>query len=97
VSEQNGSRIGLYLCSMSDDDVYEIPVQYKGEEVLVPAQLMVTGYTHKFRVEVSGHEVFFEPDEERNYRAMLDPSFSDARIDIEFLKAIAAGIEAAVK
>lgn len=81
-----------------EDDVYEIPVQYKGQELLVPAQLMVTGYTHKFRVEVGGHEVFFEPDEERNYRAMLDPHHGDsAKLDIAFLQAIAAGIEAAVK
>lgn len=80
------------------DDVYEIPVHYKGEEVLVPAQLMVSGYTHKFRVEVGGHEIFFEPDEERNYRATLDPAHSDsAKIDVAFLQAIAAGIEAAVK
>lgn len=81
-----------------DEDVYEIPVQYRGEEILVPAQLVVTGYTHKFRIEVGGHEIFFEPDEERNYRAMLDPAHSDsAKIDIAFLQAIAAGIEAAVK
>ena len=80
-----------------DDDIYEIPVCYKGSEILVPAQLLVLGYTHKFRVDVDGREILFEPDEERNYRAMLDPSLSDAKIDIEFLKAIAAGIEAAVK
>jgi hypothetical protein len=81
-----------------DEDVYEIPVHYRGEEVLVPAQLIVSGYTHKFRVELGGHEVFFEPDEERNYRAMLDPDHRDsAKIDVAFLQAIAAGIEAAVK
>lgn len=81
-----------------EDDVYEIPVHYKGEEILVPAQLLVTGYTHKFRVEVAGHEVFFEPDEERNYRAMLDPAHSDStKINIDLLQAIAAGIEAAVR
>ena len=81
-----------------EDDIYEIPVQYKGQEVLVPAQLLVTGYTHKFRVEVGGHEVFFEPDEERNYRATLDPVHGDSgKIDVAFLQAIAAGIEAAVK
>ena len=80
------------------DDVYEIPVQYKGSELLVPAELVVTGYTHKFRVEVDGQEVLFEPDEERNYRALLDTEFcNSAKIDIDFLKAIAAGLEAALK
>jgi hypothetical protein len=80
------------------DDVYEIPVQYKGEELLVPAHLMVTGYTHKFRVEVSGQEILFEPDEERNYRALLDTELcNSAKIDIDFLQAIAAGLEAALK
>lgn len=81
-----------------EDDIYEIPVHYKGQELLVPAQLLVTGYTHKFRVEVGDHEVFFEPDEERNYRATLDPEHSNsAKIDLAFLQAIAAGLEAAVK
>jgi hypothetical protein len=80
------------------DDVYEIPVHYKGKELLVPAQLVVTGYTHKFRVEVSGQEVLFEPDEERNYRALLDTELcNSAKIDIDFLQAIAAGLEAALK
>ena len=80
------------------DDIYEIPVHYKGEEMLVPAQLVVTGYTHKFRVDVAGQEVYFEPDEERNYRALLDTELCDsAKLDTAFLQAIAAGLEAALK
>jgi hypothetical protein len=79
-------------------DIYDIPVHYKGEELMVPAQLLVVGYTHRFRVEVNGQEVLFEPDEERNYRAILDPDHTDTvEVDLDLLKAIAAGIEAAVK
>jgi len=35
------------------------------------AKLIVTGYTHKFGVDVNGQNIIFEPDEERNYRAVI--------------------------
>ena len=51
------------------DEQFELPVEYKGEQLLFKASLIVTGYTHKFNVDVNGQMVIFEPDEERNYRA----------------------------
>ena len=52
-------------------DLFELPLEYKGEEILLPAQLLRLGYTHKISVTVSGTAILFEPDEERNYRAVL--------------------------
>jgi len=57
------------------------------------------GYTHKIQVEVNGQLVKFEPDEEQNYRAVLDAAQLEKsnKLDIPILKAIAEVIELAVK
>ena len=51
---------------------FELPVEHKGEKRFLKATLNVYGYTHKFHVDVDGEIVIFEPDEERNYRAVID-------------------------
>jgi hypothetical protein len=33
---------------------FELPVEYKGEQLMLVASLLVTGYTHKFNVDVNG-------------------------------------------
>ena len=79
------------------EDPFELPVLYKGEEILFPAQLKQFGYSHRFVVDVYGTEVYFEPDEERSYRAMIDPEKTEKQIPVELLRAIAEGIESVVK
>jgi len=54
------------------EDGFEIPVTYKGHEHLFPASLMTVGYTYKIQVDVFGTMVSFEPDEERNFRAVVN-------------------------
>jgi hypothetical protein len=69
-----------------------ITVPYKGAEKEIEVQLQVTGYTHRFRVLMdNGAEVLFEPDEERQYRAIIPPEQGDlARsIDPVLLQAVA--------
>jgi hypothetical protein len=53
------------------EDTVELPVEYKGKVLILNASVFITGYTHKFTVEVNGQAVIFEPDEERNYRAVI--------------------------
>ncbi|MCW3105667.1 MAG: hypothetical protein JWQ09_173 [Segetibacter sp.] len=80
------------------DDSFQIPVSYKGKDFLFTSQLLVTGYTHKIQVDVFGTPVMFEPDEERNYRAYIDPLIESAnKMDIALLKVIAEVIEGIVK
>lgn len=81
------------------EDSLEIPVTYRGEELNFPATFVPSGYTHKIQVEVNGELVMFEPDEERNYRALLDASQLEkgSKLDINLLRAIAAVIESVVK
>ena len=80
------------------NEPFELPVTYKGKELLFPAQLLMLGYTHKFQVQVNGQEVLFEPDEERTYRAVVDPEqVEESKIDVVLLKAIAEAIEEIIK
>jgi hypothetical protein len=53
-------------------DLFDLPVEYKGKEMLFPAELLPMGFTHKIKVNVDGTDILFEPDEERNYRAVID-------------------------
>ena len=81
------------------NDSFKIPVKYKGEDLNFPAMLLVYGYSYKIQVNVAGLEVLFEPDEERNYRAVIDPEKLEGtkKLSVELLKAIAEAIEAIVK
>jgi hypothetical protein len=77
---------------------FDLPVSYRGKELLFPAALQASRFSHQFLVDVYGLKILFEPDEERNYRAMLDPELLDKnrKIDVELLKAIAQAIETIV-
>lgn len=78
-------------------EAFELPVHYRGEELQFPAELKQIGYSHRIVVNVYGTEIFFEPDEERNYRALVDPDKLVKQVNAELLKAIAESIEAIVK
>jgi hypothetical protein len=84
---------------MPMDDDFRLPVNYGGKELEFPARLFHYGYIIKLEVEVEGLQVFFERDEERNWRAIL--SYEDAQanksIDRELLKAITDSIEEITK
>ncbi len=76
------------------NEPFELPVTYKDKELLFPARLLILGYTHKFQAQVNGVELLFEPDEERNYRAVVAPEQMESnKIDGELLKGIAATLE----
>ena len=77
------------------DELFEIPVLYKGQELLFPARLLVVGYVHKFLVTIDKHEFFFEQDDNGKYRAIANTSNQGEvkNLDTELLKAIAESIE----
>ena len=81
------------------DDSFEIPVTYQSQQLSFPASLMVTGYTYKIQVDVFGKLIAFEPDEERNFRAVMsmDDLQDGSKIDKELLMQIAKAIESIVK
>jgi len=53
------------------DESFMIPVSYMGRELEYEGRLRITGYVHKIEIDVDGVPVIFEPDEERNYRALV--------------------------
>lgn len=76
------------------NDPFELPVTYKGTEMSFPAGLLQQGYLHCFQVNINGQIVVFEPDEERNYRALVDPALMDKmKVDIDLLQEIALALQ----
>ncbi len=77
------------------DEAFEIPVLYKGQELLFPARLLNVGYSHKFLVTINGLELFFEQDNNGKYRALATASnqVDVKNLDADLLKAIAESIE----
>ncbi len=49
------------------EEIFDLPVLYKGEELLFPAKLLLMGYIYKFRVNVDWINVIFEQDDEENF------------------------------
>ena len=81
------------------NETFDLPVHYKGEIIYFNSQLIQLGYMHKFRVDVYGQYVYFEPDEERSYRAVLDEA--DIQMnktpDINLLRSIGEAILAVIQ
>jgi hypothetical protein len=55
------------------DDDFVIPVSYKGKELHFPARLLHFGYSYKIEVDVYETAVYFERDEEREWRVLVTP------------------------
>ncbi len=53
------------------DDVFVLPVNYRGKELEFEARLLLHGYIHRVEISINDFIVLFEPDEERNYRALV--------------------------
>ncbi len=78
---------------------FEITVVYNNQQYHFKAKLLIMGtYTHKIQVDVDDTEVLFEVDEERNYRAYIDPINNQAidKADKDLLQAIAKAIESII-
>ena len=75
------------------DDIFDLPVLVNDNELLFSTRLLQLGYTHKFEVDVYGTLFLFEPDEERAYRAIVDPDALTKHFDAGLLQAIAEAIE----
>ena len=84
-----------YLPNIMDDGL-SIDVVVGGKEYTFETRLAAVGYTHRFYVLINGIEVVYEPDEERNYRAVLNNA-DHAKVndhDMELIKAVGEQIEA---
>jgi hypothetical protein len=76
------------------DDSFIIYILHKSQEIGFPARLLTYGYSYKIEVDIKDNKVFFEPDEERNWRALIgyEELERNKHVDQELLKAIAEAI-----
>ena len=79
-----------------DDDAFELPVVYKGEELLLPLKVVPQGYTYKFVLQLDNDlEVIYDKDDEGAFRATLSKpdEYKGKLPDVELLKAISEVLE----
>lgn len=74
---------------------FQIPITLNGQELSFSACLVPSGYITKIVVNIYGEKIMYEPDEEGQYRALInnDAFNNDAKINIELLKEIANTIQ----
>ena len=77
------------------EEPFFIDVNYQGEELEFEGQLHLSGYQHKIEINVNDIAVFFEPDEERNYRALIsmEQMNNNKKLKPELLRAIAERLD----
>ena len=78
------------------EESFVLTIDHNGKQLNLETLFMPVGYTHKFKVMVEGLEIFFEPDEEGYYRAVLPPGIDEKTrrgIDTELLQSIATTIK----
>lgn len=70
---------------------FELPVWYKEKEWMLPAELQSWSTSHRIIVYIEDFLFIFEPDEERNYRAVIsvENRAKAEKIDRELLQAVA--------
>ena len=81
------------------NEEFDLPVVFDNKQYHFKTRLLQLGYTHKFQVDVEGIEVLFEPDEQQEYRAWIDPANQEAltKVNPHLLKEIALAIESIIK
>ena len=78
-------------------ELFTLTFSYLNNEKEYNAELQVYGYSYKIAVTIGDTVVFFEPDEERNFRAVFAEPDTKMDIDKGLLQAIAMQLEEAFK
>lgn len=74
---------------------FELPVAFKGNTILLPVGLKIWGYSHRILVTWEDQVITFEPDEERNYHALIEDTEKPPAL--EMVKAITESLESVFK
>ncbi|MGI9582870.1 hypothetical protein ACR1PO_16865 [Chryseobacterium sp. RRHN12] len=67
---------------------FEVPVTYKGQDLLFNGKLATFSYGYKLYVDVDGTEVVIERDDHGDLRALLPDAASEKNIDKGLIEAI---------
>ena len=102
-----GRKAGIFIYNFAHQlfiqlkhamETFELEVFYKDKEIHFAARLLTLGYIYKIEVDINTHTVVFERDEERNWRALIDPSLPGfEKIDRELVQVIGHAIEEATQ
>jgi hypothetical protein len=89
----------LQMSEFSQMDEFELALNHKEMHLLLPVRLLNYGTAYKLEVEIDGTKVLFEPDEERNWRALISNEDAQAnkRLDTALLELIAKQLDATLK
>jgi hypothetical protein len=79
--------------SYRNEEPFELPVKINGATLMFPAKLVQMGYTYKIFVTVKKQQVIFEPDEERNFRAIIEDGSGSQNIPVALLQAVGESID----
>ena len=79
---------------MAEND-FDLPVVYNNEERLFPSRLYEWGYSYKIDVYIEDSIISFERDEERNWRAMINPEplNKNAKVTGALIQAIVVSLD----
>ncbi|MCQ9637665.1 hypothetical protein MP478_08555 [Chryseobacterium sp. WG14] len=66
----------------------EIPVTYKGKDLLFTGRLATFTYGYKLYVNINGTDVVFERDDEGNLRAIVPDNASNPAIEKGLIEAV---------
>jgi len=77
------------------DNHFELTVTHNDKEITFNCQLLHYGYSYKIEVDIMGTKILFEPDEERNWRAVIPYEEIDKNKNLnkDLLNAIAISID----
>lgn len=72
-------------------ETFDLPIWYKEKEIMLPAELQAWSTSHRIIVYIEDFPFTFEPDEERNYRAvvLLEDRANAEKVDQELLQVVA--------
>lgn len=75
------------------EDVFDLPVNFNGEELLFPSKLIRFGYSYSIEVQINGTAISFEKDEEGNWRALTNPNRTSGKLNIDVLNKIVEALD----
>jgi len=81
------------------DNHFELTVTHNDKQITFNCQLLNYGYSYKIEVDIMESKILFEPDEERNWRALIsyEEIERNKKISKELLSIIASAIDDILK
>jgi hypothetical protein len=70
------------------DKTIDLPITHNGKQLSFPARLVRFGYSYRIEVDINETIITFERDEERNWRALINPETGNPKVDTDLINSI---------